>query len=68
MDIKVLKNEGFTLSGSGVLRAYKNEKMVYEFLYLWKNKKNKSYFLRMKYYIYFTNIKKYWPQNIDVIK
>ena len=27
MDIKVLKNEGFTLSGSGVLRAFQNEKM-----------------------------------------
>lgn len=27
MEIKVLKNEGFTLSGSGVLRAFQNEKM-----------------------------------------
>lgn len=27
MEIKVLKNEGFTLSGSGVLRAFQNERM-----------------------------------------
>lgn len=27
MEIKLLKNEGFTLSGSGVLRAFQNEKM-----------------------------------------
>ena len=27
MDIKLLKNEGFTLSGSGILRAFQNEKM-----------------------------------------
>lgn len=27
MDIKILKNEGFTLSGSGVLRSFQNEKM-----------------------------------------